>query len=108
MEMRIFRVVSAIVLITVFSIFSGLPESVSAVLYGKAEESCCDECNKDETQIPTHCSTSDCPLFLCLSTNIVSPFMLSVSSESVYFLQFVKELHPKSPIRAIFHPPKVL
>jgi hypothetical protein len=109
MRVVFFKIVSIIFLVVVVSIFTGLPESVSATLFEKGEKSCCDECDKNEEQSPgtNHCSTPGCPLFVCLAINIDSPLILSVSFESIYTplpnTEPILKLLPKS----IFHPPRL-
>jgi hypothetical protein len=99
------RVVSCLLLIAVIFMFTGLSTHIYAAPVEKAEKSCCDECSKTEGQDPDHCSTPDCPMFLCLSINTVSPFMPLNFWGSLYIPQFVEELRHKSFVRSIFHPP---
>ena len=102
-----FKFVSIIVLIAMTFLFTGLSATASAAFFEKSEKSCCDECTKTEGQNPDHCSTPDCPMFLCLSMNTVSPFTPSISLEGVYIFQSVEELHLKSSVKSIFHPPTI-
>jgi len=102
-----FRAVSFLVLIAVVLMFAGLSTSVSAAIIEKSEKSCCDGCSKNGGQNTDHCSTPDCPVFLCLSVNTVSPFAPVALLGSVYIHQLVEELHLKSPVKSIFHPPTI-
>ena len=106
--MGLYSIISTILLITAALTFTGLSESFSAAFLEEAEESCCDECNKGETEPPDHCSTPNCPLFVCLSMNIDSPLVLAVSFDGVYIPQPKKELVLEPLVRSIFHPPKSL
>lgn len=106
MRLSLFRIVSVIILIVVAVMFTGLSGSVSAAFLKKAEKSCCDECNRNNDKSPIHCSTPDCPLFLCFSIDKVPSFALLISVGSVYLPQFSEQLHLESPVKQIFHPPK--
>ncbi len=105
---RIFSKASAIiVLIAVALVFTGLPTSVSAALGGKIVKSCCDRCNKSESQNKStdHCSTPECPMFLCLSMNTVTPFSLPIQRGSVFVPKTGKEFCLTTSAKLIFHPP---
>lgn len=105
MNRTLSKVSALIVLIAVALAFTGLSTTVSAALGEKAAKSCCDECSKTEGRGPDHCS--ECPMFLCLSINTVSPFMPLNFLGGVYIPQFVEELHLKSFVKSIFHPPTI-
>ncbi len=100
--------VSIVVLTAVVLVFTGLPGSLSALILAKTDKSCCDECNKDEAQDSgsNQCSTPDCPIFVCLSMDIDSPFILSASFQGLYIHFDKSELVPKPLPKLIFHPPK--
>jgi hypothetical protein len=87
--------------------FTGLSTSISAIHLEKTDEPCCDECNKGDEQNTGHCSTPDCPMFLCLSINTVPPFMPLTLLESIYIHQLVEELYLKSFVKSVFHPPTI-
>ena len=105
MRFSFFRLISIIVLISVVIMLSGLSEPAFASLVEKAEKPCCDECNKGANPNSVDCSTPECPMFLCLSINTVSPFMPLNFLGSVYIHQPVEELHLKLSVKSIFHPP---
>ncbi len=107
MQLNPFRVTSVIVLIAVVMMFTGLSAPVSAAPLEKPQKSCCDECNKGEGQSPDHCSTPDCPMFFCLSMNMVSPSTPSIQTESVFVTQPAREFHLSISTKPIFHPPIV-
>ena len=102
-----FKFVSIIVLIAMTFLFTGLSATASAAFFEKSEKSCCEEYAKNEGQNTDHCSTPDCPMFLCLSVNTVSPFMPFTLLGSIYIHQLVEELHLKSFVKSIFHPPTI-
>jgi len=107
MQKKFDRIVFLIVLITAVLMFTGL-SSTSAAMSEKSENSCCNECNKkDEGNKSDHCSTPACPVFLCLSMNIVTPFTPLNLSGSIYMPQFAEELLIKPPAKTIFHPPTI-
>ncbi len=100
------RIVSLIVLITVCLVFTGLSSYATVTTPEKTAKSCCDECNKrGEASKSDHCSTPSCPMFLCLSMNIVTPFTPSIQTESVFVPQISSETYLITPAKAIFHPP---
>ncbi|MCL4476210.1 MAG: hypothetical protein M1508_08290 [Nitrospirae bacterium] len=107
MRLSLLRGSSWALLIAAVFMFTGLSATISAASFEKVEKSCCDECSKDEGQGPDHCSTPDCPMFLCLSINTVPPFMPLNFLGSVYIPQFVEELHLKSFVKSVFHPPTI-
>ena len=107
MKRFLFRVVSIIILFAVVSIFTGLSD-VSAALLMNVEKPCCDECNKNGSQSADHYSAPDCPMFLCLSMDTVSPFKPSIPREGVFIPHSVKEFHLTSPVKSIFHPPAIV
>lgn len=102
------KVVSTITLIAVFSMFIGLSENAFAEHSLDNETSCHDECSAEEGQSPAQNSTSYCPLFLCLSVSISSPFIPFVSTEAVYTSQATTRTFLESPPKSIFHPPAVV
>jgi hypothetical protein len=97
-----------VVLLAVSLMFTGFLTTASAIVHENSEMSCCGECSSDECQSPDHCSTQDCPMFLCLSINMVSPITVSIPTESVFIAHSVKELHLNLPAKPIFHPPVVV
>lgn len=102
------RIASFIVLIAVFLMFTGLSSYAAIAPLEKPEKSCCDECNKkDEGSKPDHCSTASCPMFLCLSMNIVTPLTPSIHTGSVLVTYHVREFHLSISPKSIFHPPVV-
>jgi len=105
MQISIARICAFIILIAVILVFVGPTASVFASSQENTEKSCCDECNKSNGQGTDHCSTPDCPMFLCLSVNTVSPFMPLNLSGSVHLPQFAEKLDLKSSANSIFHPP---
>ncbi len=108
MSRTLSKVFAIIVLIAVALALTGLPSSVSAAFGEKVTKSCCDECNKkDEASKSDHCSTPTCPMFLCLSMNIVTPFTPSIQPESVFLTYHAKEFHLSISTKPIFHPPAV-
>ncbi len=107
MKAIFFRVNIYVLLIAGILMFTGISTVASVGIVEKAEKSCCDECNEGNAQSPAHCSTLDCPMFLCLSTNMVSSFTPFISLEGVYMLQLIEEPVIKSPVRSIFHPPTI-
>lgn len=103
------RIVSLIVLIVVALMFTGLTSYAATAPIVKSEKSCCDECNKkDEGNKSDHCSTPTCPMFLCLSMNIVTPFTPSIQTESVFLTNHAKEFHLSISTKPIFHPPVIV
>jgi len=89
---------------------TGLSDSFSAAFLQKAEKTCCDQCNQNEEQTPrtNHCSTPDCPLFVCLAINIDSPFALFASFEGILIPLFIPEPILKPLPKSIFHPPRII
>jgi len=102
------KVFKFIVLLAVSLMFTGLLSIASAVTIENPEKSCCDECNKNESQSTDHCSTPTCPMFLCLSVNVVSPFTLSELPGNIHIPQFSEELRHESVPKPIFHPPVIV
>ncbi|MCL4490369.1 MAG: hypothetical protein M1510_00470 [Nitrospirae bacterium] len=105
MQITLSKVLALVVLIAVVFMLTGLSTSASTAIIEKTEKSCCDGCSKTENQTSDHCSTPDCPVFLCLSMNIVTPFTPSVQTEGVYIPHFIEGVHLKSLVKPIFHPP---
>ena len=108
MRISPFRIVSIMLLLAVMLMFTGLSTSVSAAIHESTEKSCCDECNEGEAETPDHCSTPNCPFFVCLSMSIDSPLILAVSFDGVYIPQANQKLVLKPFARSIFHPPESL
>jgi len=108
MKVRSFACI--VLLITVILTLTGLSESFAAAFLEKSEKPCCDECNGKEEQSPgaNHCSTPDCPVFVCLAINVDSPFVLSNSLEGIYNLLLILEPNLKPLPRSIFHPPRII
>ncbi|TAN46048.1 MAG: hypothetical protein EPN22_00255 [Nitrospirae bacterium] len=102
------KVSTLIVLIAVALAFAGLPGFVSAGTGEKVEKSCCDECNNNEGRSADHCSTPDCPMFLCLSVNVVSVFTLSELSGSIHIPYLFEEVVHEFLLKPIFHPPVII
>ncbi|MBF0560160.1 MAG: hypothetical protein HQL08_15430 [Nitrospirae bacterium] len=102
------RIVSFIVLIAVCLVFTGLSSYAIVTPPDKAAKTCCDECNRrGENSRSDHCSTPTCPMFLCISINIVTPFTPSIQTESVFVTSISPELYFITPAKAIFHPPVI-
>lgn len=105
---RFVRIVSFIVLIAVCLMFTGLSSYATVTPPEKPAKSCCEECNKrNESGKSDHCSTPTCPMFLCLSMNIVTPFMPSIQTTSVFVTQIGTEFYVLTPAKSVFHPPVV-
>lgn len=102
------KIFTLVLLVVVGLMFTGLLSTASAVDFEKAAKSCCDECNKNERQRTGQCSTPDCPMFFCLSVNVVSPFTLSELSGSINIPQFSEEFIRESQPKLIFHPPVIV
>ena len=102
------KILAFILLLAVFLMFTGLLTTAAASIIDQPEKSCCDECNKNESQSTDHCSTPDCPMFLCLSANVISPFTLSELSGNIHIPQFAEQLNLESPAKPIFHPPVIV
>lgn len=103
--MSVPRVFKLALLVVVSFMFTGLLTTALAVDVEKAAKTCCDECNKNERQSTDHCSTPSCPIFLCLSMSIVSPFTLSELSGSIHIPHFSEELRHEAAPKPVFHPP---
>ena len=101
------RALALIVLIAVCLVFTGLSSYATVTPPEKTAKSCCDECNKEAGKTSDSCSTPDCPMFLCLSMNIITSFTPAVQTESVFVAQHAKELHLSISTKPIFHPPAV-
>ncbi len=110
MKVNPFKMISLILLVSAALMLTGFSESFSSAFLEKAEKSCCDECNNGEEKTPgaNHCSTPDCPLFVCLAINIDSPFVLSTSFEGIYVPLFSPEPILKPLPKSIFHPPRFI
>lgn len=105
------RIIAIVVLLTVTTMFTGLETAFSAVSAAKAEKSCCDGCNHDEDRdsSPTPPSAPDCPVFMCLSFDVVEPVTLQViSTEIIPSFAFITEPIPDPFIKSIFHPPSLV
>lgn len=101
------KVVSFLLLFSMFFLSTGLVTPVYVTTVQKVEKSCCDGCSKTESPDSEHCSTQDCPFFLCLSINTVSPFKLINFWTSSSNTHFVEEFHLTSFIKSVFHPPAI-
>lgn len=104
---RLKNLITVMVLVSVVFLMTGAQSYVSAASLKNTETPCCDECGKSDARTSDHCSTPDCPMFLCLSINTVSPYTLSTSKDSVYIPQFTKESAIKFLAKSIFHPPTI-
>lgn len=103
------RIASLIVLLSLVVVFTGLSSYAAVASPEKTAKSCCDECNKkDKASKSDRCSTPDCPMFLCLSMNVVTPFTPSIQTESIFLTYHVKEFHLSISTKPIFHPPVVV
>ncbi len=98
---------SIILLFSLALLFSGVPGSLSAAFFKQTGKSCCEDCRQKENQSSDRCSTSDCPIFLCLAVTVDSPFELFTSSTSIPASELNQEpiLFPLE--HSIFHPPRV-
>lgn len=102
------RIVSLIILIAVCLVFTGLSSYATVTPSEKPAKACCDECNKrGGSSKSDHCSTSTCPMFLCLSMNIVTPFSPLIQTASIFALQIISESYLIIHTKAIFHPPVI-
>ncbi len=101
------KVFTLVLLVAVSLMFTGLLTTAPAVDVEKAAKPCCDECNKNESQSTDHCSAPDCPMFLCLSVDVVSSFTPSELSGSIHIPHFAERLNLESPAKPIFHPPVI-
>lgn len=108
MRKPLFRIISILTLIAAFAMFTGLSENVFAEHSLDNEKSCYDECGAEEGQSPAQNSTSYCPLFLCLSVSISSPFIPFIFTEAVHTSQITTRIFLESPSKSIFHPPAVV
>ncbi len=100
------RIAAWIVLIAVCLMSTGFQSSATVAPIEKPQKSCCDECNKkDEGAKSDHCSIPNCPMFLCLSMNIVAPFTPSIQTGRVFVSYTVREFHLSISPKSIFHPP---
>jgi len=102
------RIASLIVLIAVSIAFTGVSSHALPSPSAQTTKSCCDDCNKEEGKTVDHCSTPDCPMFFCLSMNIVTPFTPSIQTESVFVTRHTKEFHLSISLKPIFHPPAIV
>lgn len=110
MRKPFFRIISILTLIAAFAMFTGLSENAFAEHSLDNEKSCYDydECSAEEGQSPVQNSTSYCPFFLCLSVNVVSPFIPFISTKAVHTSQTTTRIFLESPPKSIFHPPAVV
>ena len=97
------RVLSAIVLVAVALMFTGVGE-LTRVPSG--EKSCCDDCHKGQSQNPDRCSTPDCPVFVCLSMAVEPPLAPAVAFAGVPVHHSDPGLHLELLPQSIFHIPK--
>lgn len=88
-------------------LFTGFFTPVYVTDVKEVEKSCCDGCNKTEGQKAEHCSTQDCPAFLCLSINTISPFTLINFWTSISNTHSVEEFYLTSFMKSVFHPPAI-
>lgn len=101
------KLVSFLLLFSMFFLFTGFLTPVYVTDVKEVEKSCCDGCNKTEGQKAEHCSTQDCPAFLCLSINTISPFTLINFWTSISNTHYVEEFYLTSFIKSVFHPPAI-
>lgn len=108
MQSSLFKVVSAILLIAVVSMFTGVAELVSAAPLTKAEKTCCDGCDSDQGQESAPCSTPVCPAFLCLSFDAVEIFVPQITS-LIITASYSSIAQPviKQFVKSILHPPSI-
>lgn len=99
------KTISLALLLVVLIMFSGLSSFVAAQTPDASAKSCCDACSKEKTRNANTCSTPDCPLYLCLTANMVSPVSILAPEAVRSSLSPVEAHSPFSAVKAVFHPP---
>ncbi len=97
--------VSLALLLVVLFMFTGLSSFVAAQISDAPVKACCDACSKEKTRSTNTCSTPDCPLYLCLAANMVSPVSILAPESVRSSLSSVETRSPFSVLKAVFHPP---
>lgn len=103
-----FRIISAILLLAVVMLFSGLASTTFADQTVKVETTDNNHCNPNGGQsCPLPCSTPVCPLCICSIVDISLPIEIHTSVH-IAELNYpdVSEAIPDPYMSEIFHPPK--
>jgi len=104
-----FRIISAILLLAVVTMFSGLASTSFADQPVKVETTYNNHCNPDGGQsCPLPCSTPVCSLCICSIVDISLPIEIHTSVH-IAELNYpgVSEAIPDPSMSEIFHPPKI-
>jgi hypothetical protein len=103
-----FQIISAILLLAVVTMFSGLASTAFADQPVKAEATDSNHCNPNGGQsCPLPCSTSVCPLCVCSIVDIILPIEIRTSFHTLEFnYPDVSVAIPYPFMSEIFHPPK--
>ncbi len=102
------KLVSLALLAIVFFMFTGLSSLVTGPAKNTPVKACCDACSKEKTRSTNTCSTPDCPLYLCLTANMVSSFSILAPEIISTASSLVEVRSPFSAAKAVFHPPALL
>ncbi len=97
--------VSLALLVVMLFLFTGLSSFVSAQVPDASAKACCDACSKEKARSTNTCSTPDCPLYLCLTANMVSPVSILAPEALRSSLSSVEIRSPLSAAKTVFHPP---
>jgi hypothetical protein len=105
-----FRIISAIVLIVVVMMFSGLASTIDAAQTVTSEATSDNHCNQEpHHECPIPCETQICPLCLCVIADVVHPIEIQPSFQIIELgYADVTEAIPDPYIVEIFHPPTVI
>ncbi len=103
-----FRIISAILLLAVATMFCGLASTSFADQTVKVETTDNNHCNPNGGQsCPLPCSTPVCPLCICSIVDISLPIEIHTSFHIIEFnYPDVSEAVPDPYMSEIFHPPK--
>ncbi len=105
MQIMYVKSVSLALLLVVLFIFTGLTSFVAVQAPDASAKACCAACSKEKTRSTDACSTPDCPLYLCLTANTVSPVTILAPEAVRFSLSNIEARSPYFVVKSVFHPP---